>query len=135
MPFEPIISARYRITGAPQGQAVRWMAVVAYALLIYVLSAQSQVPATLASLHLSDSVAHMLEYAGFGALLFHAVSHSGRRYLVRHALTCAILFAILYGMTDEIHQSFVPFRDPSLRDLFSDAFGAVMGTLAVRFSK
>ena len=40
-------------------------------------------------------------------------------------LWLAWLLAVLYALTDEFHQSFVPGRHPSLFDaLFFDAFGA-----------
>ena len=37
----------------------------------------------------------------------------------------AAAFATLYGVTDEIHQSLVPGRTPSLSDVFWDGLGAV----------
>jgi len=41
--------------------------------------------------------------------------------------TIAILFACLYGMSDEIHQAFVPERDASAWDLFADCAGSIAG--------
>lgn len=35
-----------------------------------------------------------------------------------------VLICILYGVTDEWHQSFVPNRSPDMRDLWHDAIGA-----------
>lgn len=39
--------------------------------------------------------------------------------------------AVLYGMTDEWHQSFVPGRTPDIRDIVTDAIGAAVGLLVV----
>jgi VanZ family protein len=49
----------------------------------------------------------------------------------------AWLLAVLYALTDEFHQSFVPGRHPSLFDaLFFDALGALIALwLASRFFK
>ena len=41
--------------------------------------------------------------------------------------TIAILFACLYGMSDEIHQAFVPERYASAWDLFADCAGSIAG--------
>ena len=41
--------------------------------------------------------------------------------------TIAILFACLYGVSDEIHQAFVPERYASVWDLFADCAGSITG--------
>jgi VanZ family protein len=38
----------------------------------------------------------------------------------------SIAVCILYGLTDEWHQSFVPMRQPDLYDLFNDTIGATV---------
>jgi VanZ family protein len=37
-----------------------------------------------------------------------------------------VLFCLLYGISDEFHQSFVPGRFPSVLDLVADTIGAVV---------
>jgi VanZ family protein len=49
------------------------------------------------------------------------------------ALLFAIVTASLYGMTDEAHQLFVPFRESSWLDWLADAVGAVIGAMSWRF--
>lgn len=41
----------------------------------------------------------------------------------------AILIGVLYGASDEFHQSFVPARSAELHDVFVDAIGVVAGVL------
>ena len=41
--------------------------------------------------------------------------------------TIAILFACLYGASDEIHQAFIPERDASVWDFFADCAGSIAG--------
>lgn len=74
--------------------------------------------------------AHMAEFAVLGMLLFNAWAGVRRRALSRCALLsmmCSFLGAVL----DEAHQAFVPERGPSLRDVFIDFAGAVLGILFV----
>jgi len=47
-------------------------------------------------------------------------------------VTLAILIIVLYGSLNEILQSFVPNRDPSLLDLIADIFGAFLGGMLFR---
>jgi VanZ family protein len=39
--------------------------------------------------------------------------------------------AVLYGLSDEWHQSFVPGRTPDIVDIVTDAFGAAVGLFLV----
>ncbi|WP_058486429.1 VanZ family protein [Defluviitalea phaphyphila] len=40
-----------------------------------------------------------------------------------------ILLCVLYGITDEVHQFFVPTRVPDIKDLFSDTIGSITASL------
>lgn len=44
---------------------------------------------------------------------------------------CGFLFPLLYAVSDEIHQSFVPGRSGMPQDVFIDALGALLGVLIV----
>lgn len=39
----------------------------------------------------------------------------------------SVLLSSLYGISDEIHQYFVPYRDADLMDILADTLGVVMG--------
>lgn len=43
----------------------------------------------------------------------------------------AVLISLLYGVSDEFHQYFVPSRSPGVKDLAVDAAGALVGVLLV----
>ena len=47
-----------------------------------------------------------------------------------HVFSTAALLAVLYGLGDEVHQSFVPGRDASVGDVVADAAGALLGAAA-----
>lgn len=65
----------------------------------------------------SDKVLHAGAYAVLGGLLTAATSNP----------VLGVALAIAYGVSDEIHQSFVPGRDASVGDLVADAVGAALG--------
>ncbi len=69
--------------------------------------------------------AHMAAYALLALSFWRGLGWQGRR------AGLAWLLAVIYAVTDEVHQSFVPGRQPSLADvLVFDALGAALGLLA-----
>jgi len=67
--------------------------------------------------------AHFVEYAVLAALLWQALRHTPR--LGRRAVALALTLAVVYAISDEWHQSFVPGRYPDVRDVLVDAAGAL----------
>ena len=47
--------------------------------------------------------------------------------LKKHKLWYASIFCLLYALTDEFHQKFVPGRSGELRDVFIDFSGSIFG--------
>jgi VanZ family protein len=45
------------------------------------------------------------------------------------AIALAILFGVMYAVTDEIHQMFVPGRTADAADLVADTIGVALGTM------
>jgi VanZ family protein len=76
----------------------------------------------------SGNVFHPVEYAGLAFLLQYAL-HAGLARPPRPwSLGAAALAAALFGVVDELHQSFVPGRHASVLDVGLDAAGAVAGS-------
>ena len=113
-----------------------WVPVVLYAGTIFYLSAQShpeeQLPSFLFEV-VSDKVLHAVEYAVLGGLCYRVFRWGMSGQAASRALLFAIVTASLYGMTDEAHQLFVPFRESSWQDWLADTVGAVIGALSWRF--
>ena len=65
---------------------------------------------------------HLIEFAILYGL-FVAASLTGKRKFKRSINMLLAAAAALYGLTDEIHQSFYPYRSASLFDLFKDVLG------------
>jgi len=107
----------------------RWGLAASYAAAIVVASARSGVPDLPGGP--SDKLLHALAYAGLCAcVIFAATRGRWREATVRVALASAVA-CVLYGITDEWHQSFVPGRDASAGDVAADALGsfAAAGTV------
>jgi VanZ family protein len=107
-------------------QAVwRWSAVILWMGAIFVLSATPSIATPLEPLYdfTFKKLAHVTVYAILTVLLFRAlrlhITHRGQ------ALVIAMLVAILYACSDEWHQTFVPGREGTLRDVGFDAIGAI----------
>ena len=107
---------------------LRWLPMLAMMALIFVLSSQS-------GLKVSEDPAvdkpfrvtgHLLAYALLAAATL-VGSSWGRRPVWRDA-ALALAVSLLYGLSDELHQSFVPDRTGRLDDVVTDMLGAIVGT-------
>jgi VanZ family protein len=101
-----------------------WGPVVAYMAVLFFLSSQPVLPG--ASLT-PDWVQHGIAYAGLGLVTLRAVAGGRLAGVVAGTAVVAWLIAAGYGVSDEIHQSFVPDRMADLRDVVADAIGAALG--------
>lgn len=91
---------------------------------IFFLSHQSGDTLDLPSFTGSDKIAHMLAY---GTLASTVIWSFGRKGLDNPGRTVVltVLLCVLYGISDEYHQSFIPLRSVSVSDLFADIAGAL----------
>jgi glycopeptide antibiotics resistance protein len=64
---------------------------------------------------------HFIVFFLFSFFLLMFVKGS-KKIELKHALI-ALLFSILYAISDEIHQRFVPLRSSSIQDVMIDSFG------------
>jgi VanZ family protein len=86
------------------------------------------------SIEVNDKLVHFVLYAVLGVTLSHART-SGRsadraegQGMIAHWIMISV--GVAYGASDEWHQSFVPGRDPDVRDLLADSAGVVAGYVA-----
>ena len=113
------------VIGAPR--VVRWLVVVLWAAGIWVLSSIPELKSGLEQDFLLRKLAHGFEFGVLAMLLIWALPMPRQRVWLRF-LGAAIL-ALEYAALDEIHQGFVPGREPSLRDVGIDAIGVAVGVL------
>ncbi len=105
-------------------QLLAWSAVVGYCGLIYYLSDQPHLRQVVPS---SDKLVHVAAYALLGWLWTVALraTCSGCTSLV--VLLSALIFTLVYGLSDEWHQSVVPGRLSSAADVVADVIGGGLG--------
>ena len=112
-----------------------WLPVALYAGMIFYLSAQSHPDEQLPSFLLkdvSDKVLHAVEYGILAVLCYRAFRWAAGPAVAQQAVVAAIVAASVYGVTDETHQLFIPFRESSWLDWLADTAGAAIGAVSWR---
>ncbi len=69
-------------------------------------------------------ICHFGEYTILYLLIFKA---TGKKSIIK-----PLILTLLYALTDEWHQTFIPGREGTLRDVGFDAFGAVLGLILAK---
>ncbi len=103
-------------------RVVPWLLAAVWAAAIFVVS--SRPGSTLPGGYSVQG--HLGEYFVLGGLLAWALAE---RHPWRETIVLAVLLASLYGITDEVHQHFVPMRTPDVVDWILDTLGATAGAL------
>ena len=139
MPVNP-----HRPAAAPSRGAwiARWLPVVLWAALIFLISANPQpyslLPANGSPAQQSRSnerlgrILHTLEYGVLAALTLRALRLQSAAWGSKPSPGLAVLAwagCVVYGVSDEVHQVFVPGRAFQLGDLALDALGALAGVI------
>jgi VanZ family protein len=71
--------------------------------------------------------AHLSEYAVLSLLIFRALANMIRSGRFAGAASITLLISSAFAASDEFHQSFVPSRTSSVRDVVIDITGAIFG--------
>ena len=103
-----------------------WLPVFAHLVLIYYLSSQPDLPQPEIEIPFLDKIEHLLAFGLMGFLLYRAFYFSFGEF---HPLSLLVtILVVLYGISDEIHQSFVPTRTPDVMDVVFDGLGGLLAT-------
>lgn len=79
--------------------------------------------------HILRKGAHFMAYMILGALVMNALYKSfgiGKRHIFWGFMIC-----VVYAVSDEVHQAFVPGRGPALKDVLIDSAGAFTGIIGM----
>jgi VanZ family protein len=93
---------------------------------IFFLSHQPGDNLSLYSLPGIDKLAHITIYSILAATVLFGFSEDLKRNDARKVIVITVVCCVVYGLSDEFHQYFIPDRSVSLLDLFADCGGAVM---------
>lgn len=111
-----------------------WIPVILWCSLIFYLSS---IPDLKTNLGIWDFIlrkcAHMFEYAILFILNQRALKKTFSEWSVGKIILAAFCFSVLYAVSDEFHQSFVPSRGPSVRDVLIDTTGILGGFLFCKY--
>ena len=114
---------------APQlRRAIRWLPAVCWMGGIFYLSQQSS-PLGVDAGASRAALAHLALFGGLAALLYWPLAGRSTQFAWA-AMAISFAIAVLYGVTDELHQAFVNGRVASEVDLVIDAAGALTGVTA-----
>ena len=97
--------------------------------IIFFLSHQTGDTVVLPDLPNIDKLLHGLVYGTLAAATLYAVPDGVIREFPWWSGVSVVLFCLLYGLSDEWHQSFIPGRFPSGWDIGADTLGAVVVVL------
>ena len=110
---------------------LRWIPSLFIGCCSWILSSQPSVP--MPDFQFSDKFVHLVCFAGFAfftAFAFFGLKVEDKKsaWVKRIFLPAACIS--IYGIIDEIHQSFVPGRSCSFLDWCADTLGAIIGSAA-----
>lgn len=113
---------------------VYWLPLAVYCAAIFV---QSSRPASVAlsGWYAGDKLLHLVGYSVLGALSVRAMGTLKLRENQYLLVAVSILFCILYGISDEIHQYFVPSRQADVMDALFDGLGGALGVVLYLFTE
>ena len=78
----------------------------------------------------ADKVVHLICFAGLAFWVAFGCNLSGKS---KKEVILPTIIVSLYGIMDEIHQSFTPGRSSTISDWIADTLGAILGSFAFFF--
>lgn len=107
-----------------------WFPTVLWFLVIFMFSTLESTPSNKIIWwdFLIKKTAHITEYAILATLLFRSLKQS---FSINKSLVFTFLICVLYAVSDEYHQSFVPGRHPKVYDVMFDTIGVSLSLFLI----
>jgi len=103
-----------------------WFPLITYCILIFLQSSFPSIE-SVPELPYSDKLLHFFAYAVLGALFLRAYKTLRIRNNLKLLIILSMLSSSLYGISDEIHQHFIPYRNFEYFDILADVLGSLFG--------
>ena len=114
------INSKFRIL------LTHWLPLIIYCLAIYIQSGQPG-PGHLPDIRFLDKFLHFGAYGLLGILFFRAYETLPLKNFKNLLILISIGSATVYGISDEIHQYFVPARQADILDVIANTIGSICG--------
>jgi VanZ family protein len=100
-----------------------WFPLIGYMVLIFILSSQPALE-DIPDIWNIDKLIHFMTYGVLSILLFRVLKRQRAEVRNKQLIFLSFLFATLYGISNEIHQHFIPHRTASIADALANGLGA-----------
>ena len=110
---------------------IYWIISLLYMGMIFLFSSFPP-PIKTPSFSFADKLAHLLAYGLLASLIYFALEKSRVNF---HPIFIPFLVAFLYGVSDEIHQYFVPGRNADVFDALANGLGGFIFPLGIHAKK
>jgi VanZ family protein len=102
---------------------------VAWMVVIFWLSNQAQLPGPSEPLgnYIFKKIGHLVAYA----ILFTLTLLSSHRARIKQSVAFSFAWCLVYALSDEYHQSFIPGRSPHIFDIGFDMVGSGLAFLRI----
>lgn len=105
-----------------------WFVVLAWAAVLFGLSSISGSRLPPVGITFGDKLAHVVVYAILGMLCLRAMRRTTDMGTWKTG-ALSVLIVLGYGVSDEIHQMFVPKRSSDVLDVLADVVGGTLGVI------
>lgn len=95
-------------------------------IMITAQSSISRLPIPDVGINYFDKLLHFFVFGILGAFIQRGMMHSDKRFIKKYALLISIGIGLLFALSDEWHQSFVPGRISDSLDWIADALGIII---------
>jgi VanZ family protein len=108
--------------------------VIFWAMVLFIFSSIPNPPDIKLFIARDDLVKHAIVYSIFGFFIARAFYHQTRYSVLRANLfSFTFLLGMLYAISDEFHQYFVPGRSTQISDAVADCVGITIGYLIFKY--
>lgn len=111
-----------------------WLPALTHMALIFYLSSRERFPVDAPPVPFIDKFVHLALFGTLAFLFLWGWMKGRIRSTPPRVFLYCIGFVAFYGVTDEVHQMFVPNRNPDIGDWIADVLGAILvcGVVLVR---